>query len=183
MRCDQCSSRPPNTCVPLLSKVNEIHAGLHDLIKTLKALECERDEPQYFANAGLTATMRATGPELTKHSEQLQGHIDEKEQLIADIEKRYEEMQQMIQSISKHCISRLLVELQTGGNIRYLMGARGCLWSTDAGWRLITGGKLGRKSSLSDQHVGGGATRNMGDGQEGKRCQPDMSDPDFSWCL
>uniref|UniRef100_A0A7S1HYF6 U2A'/phosphoprotein 32 family A C-terminal domain-containing protein n=1 Tax=Eutreptiella gymnastica TaxID=73025 RepID=A0A7S1HYF6_9EUGL len=111
------------------SKVGEIKTGVAALMKTIKALEREREEPKYLDEAGLNGVAGAVpAAEIASSTALVQSHLSSKMKLIEDIEVRFEEMTKMILSISQHSISRMMIELQTGGNIRLEEGRPTDVW-------------------------------------------------------
>ena len=107
------------------SKTNEIGCNLNALLKTFKLLQRELHEHE--RNAG----HHGDGPspeDMREHLSLVSSHIDTKLEEIEAIGRLYEEMRSMVQSSSLHHISRFMVELQTGGNVRLEDGKPSDMW-------------------------------------------------------
>lgn len=68
----------------------------------------------------------------------------------AEVERLYAEMRAAVQGLSGHQISRFMVELQTGGNIRLEEGKAGDVWYRPGGWGHA------REEGCGPQHPGRG---------------------------
>eukprot|EP01012_Entosiphon_sulcatum_P022397 TRINITY_DN2733_c0_g1_i1.p1 TRINITY_DN2733_c0_g1~~TRINITY_DN2733_c0_g1_i1.p1 ORF type:complete len:1527 (-),score=315.85 TRINITY_DN2733_c0_g1_i1:41-4621(-) len=108
------------------NKVNELNVGLNVLIKQCKSLEREITEQEYGISGSPDA---AKSPKHMKdHIAIVQRHIETKTSQIESLTKQYEALRTTVQNISQHSIARLLVELQTGGNIRLEEGKPTDVW-------------------------------------------------------
>eukprot|EP01065_Artemidia_motanka_P036882 TRINITY_DN4493_c0_g1_i1.p1 TRINITY_DN4493_c0_g1~~TRINITY_DN4493_c0_g1_i1.p1 ORF type:complete len:1596 (+),score=457.90 TRINITY_DN4493_c0_g1_i1:54-4841(+) len=114
-----------------LTKFSEINLSLNVLVRLAKELEREIDETQHLPLAPEDSDMGEPPLDLAAVEAKLRmvrGTIQQKLREVEAIDHRFTSMKSIIEAISQHNISRLLVELQTGGNIRMEEGKPGDVW-------------------------------------------------------
>eukprot|EP01062_Namystynia_karyoxenos_P058429 TRINITY_DN4997_c0_g3_i1.p1 TRINITY_DN4997_c0_g3~~TRINITY_DN4997_c0_g3_i1.p1 ORF type:complete len:1660 (+),score=672.78 TRINITY_DN4997_c0_g3_i1:84-4982(+) len=115
-----------------LTKFSEINLSLNVLVRMAKELERELDEARHLPPPAGGAEEGGEPPlDLSAVESKLRlvrATIQQKMREVEAIDTRFSSMKGIIESISQHNISRLLVELQTGGNIRMEEGKPTDVW-------------------------------------------------------
>eukprot|EP01059_Diplonema_ambulator_P035367 TRINITY_DN8290_c0_g1_i2.p1 TRINITY_DN8290_c0_g1~~TRINITY_DN8290_c0_g1_i2.p1 ORF type:complete len:1479 (+),score=580.35 TRINITY_DN8290_c0_g1_i2:85-4521(+) len=103
-------------------KLSEVNLSLNVLVRMAKEIERDVEEAKLFKATDVPIH------ELEGKLRTVRETINQKNNEIAEIENRFTSMKDTIDTISNDNISRLLVELQTGGNIRMEEGKLSDVW-------------------------------------------------------
>lgn len=112
----------------MLNKVNHVNMGFNVLLRQLKDVEREIDDIRFSISSEPPPFSYDLGELQQKHSV-LTEAVKEKVAEVQSIEAAYETAKDRLQEISEHNLSRLIVELETGGNIRLEDGRATDVWS------------------------------------------------------
>ncbi|KAJ9438372.1 Protein phosphatase 1 regulatory subunit SDS22-like protein [Diplonema papillatum] len=112
------------------TRLSEVNLSLNVLIRMAKELEREVDEQKNLPPLPEDTDIRSPAPvpELENKLEVVGNTVRQKHAEIDEIDQRFSAMKESIETISQDNISRLLVELQTGGNIRMEEGKVSDVW-------------------------------------------------------
>ncbi len=119
----------------MFKRINEINLNLNVLLRLKKELERELDESLYYSSSSENAPDNREEKrdetfyrDVKTKLESVCKNINERYQEIATIEARYQEFCLRVRKTGLMNISRLMVELDTGGNIRLEEGKNGDVW-------------------------------------------------------
>eukprot|EP00756_Hemistasia_phaeocysticola_P022288 Hpha_TRINITY_DN15823_c2_g1::TRINITY_DN15823_c2_g1_i1::g.189078::m.189078 len=111
-----------------LTKFSEINLSLNVLVRLAKELERELEEVQHLAPDDSEGRESLDLSAVAAKLRLVKGTTQQKLREVDAIDQRFNSMKSIIECISQHNISRLLVELQTGGNIRMEEGKPTDVW-------------------------------------------------------
>ena len=107
------------------TKLSEVNLSLNVLIRMAKELERELAEARRYPSDSADSIPK---PDLEAKLSQVRNITQQKYGEIEQIDSKYTNMKETIETISQDNISKLLVELQTGGNIRLEEGKLTDVW-------------------------------------------------------